>query len=466
MTIQAASPRPRRERVRRFFTTQWQSMTDAAAILTMVLVTLGPGASLSCGEDAQDTTETGRADSIARVRPESDDWPCWRGPAGNNHSADLDPPVHWSASNNIRWKVEVPGRGHASPCVVGDKIYLASANEPENAQSLICLDRQNGTLLWQTELHRGSLPTIHNLNSHASATPACDGSVIVTLFVNADQLWASGVEIDGTLRWQTPVSAFRHSNGYGSSPALYGNLVIVSSDNQEEPCLVALRRSDGHVVWKIPRPNSDNSASPLVAEVAGRPQLLLNGAKAVMSFDPATGEEIWHVNHDTDIAANTMTFDKDCVYASGNVPEKLVIAIRADGQGDVSESHVLWRVNRDNPYVPSPLVCGDLLFALLDAGTVTCREAHSGEEIWKERLGGTFFASPVAANGNVYAVNDAGVMFVFRAARDYELVATNDIGEPCVATPVICGGSIYLRTEHHLICIGTDERSVGMKSDG
>jgi outer membrane protein assembly factor BamB len=336
-------------------------------------------------------------------------------------------------------------------------VFIASADESAEAQFLLCYECKNGGLLWRTELHHGKLPHRHENNTHASATPACDGSVVVVAFAVENGLWVSGLNMNGKILWQQRIGGFRHANGYGSSPTLFQNLVIVANDNQEEPCLVALDRSNGEVIWKTPRSKSDNSATPIVAKVAGRFQLLINGANAVVSYDPASGAEFWRVTHKTEVCANTMAFDKKCAFASGNVPEKLLIAIRADGSGEVSESHVTWHTNQSNPYVPSPLVYDDLLFTVLDSGMVICRAGDNGQEAWKKRLGESFYASPVAASGMIYALDHSGTTYVFRASPEYEAIAENRLDDTCFATPAICNDCIYIRSLDHLYCIGADK---------
>jgi outer membrane protein assembly factor BamB len=424
---------------------------------TSILLTICVGcACLRAAERSAVEIDGAPPPTAAKSNHVDEDWPCWRGPNGDNHSCSQHPPVEWSASNNVLWKAAVPGLGHASPCIVGDRIFLASADEITQTQFLICLDRRNGQQLWRVDLGQGKLPPKHEKNSHASATPACDGCFVYLLLANADQLWASAVSVDGKLAWQRSVGDFKHVNGYGSSPAMFGQLVIVANDNEIDPSLAALDRSDGHIVWQVKRPTSDNSATPVVATIAGRPQLLLNGANAVVSYDPATGDEIWRVNHSTEVAACTIAFDDSCVYASGNVPDKFMLGIRADGRGDVTNANVLWSTHEANTYVPSPLICDQLLFVVVDSGTAYCRDARSGEVLWKHRLGGSFFASPVAAGGNIYAVNDTGITYVFRGANSFELVAQNDIGESCVATPVFAGDRLYLRTVSALYCIGNE----------
>jgi outer membrane protein assembly factor BamB len=391
---------------------------------------------------------------LAIIAPAAD-WPGWRGPTANNHSHDSNPPTRWTSVENIAWKIEVPGRGHASPCVVGDRIVLASADDEGQTQFLLCFDRSSGKLLWRTLLHDGPLPAIHANNSHASATPACDGEAIYTSMVSDGQLWVSSVAINGDIRWQKSVGAYKHANGFGASPVLYGDTIIVASDNQAESFIVALALGDGQIAWQVERPKSDNSATPIVANVSGRDQLLINGAYAINSYDPATGFELWHVTHGCEVVANTMTFDEKCVYASGNVPDKMLMAVRADGTGDVTNSHVLWHLNRQNPYVPSPLIVGAKLITVLDNGIVYCRAAATGTEIWHHRLSGNFFSSPVLAGNKVYVVSDAGTTFVFDATDEFASVTENNLEEGCMATPAICDDEIYLRTLQHLICIRT-----------
>jgi outer membrane protein assembly factor BamB len=433
----------------------WAGRAVSARNLMLILTALAAGRPCSAG--GQTVVASAKAE-VAESQPSTpaSDWPCWRGAAGDNHSASRHPPVEWSATQNVLWKIDVPGLGHSSPTIVGNKIFLASADEQTETQFLVCLDRQTGQELWTTNLHHGHLPPKHEKNSHASATPACDGESVYVLMANAGQLWASAVATDGHVIWQKSLGGFQHANGYGSSPALYGHLVIAANDNELDPGLTALDRTDGHVVWHITRPSSDNSATPLVATVAGRPQLLINGANAVNSYDPATGAELWHVTHTTGVAACTMAFDDQCVFASGNVPDKLMLAVRADGQGDVTDTHILWSTHEANTYVPSPLVSGKFLFAVIDGGTAYCRDTRSGEVIWKHRLGGTFFASPVAAGDYIYATNDAGVTYVFRPTEAFELVAQNEVGQTCFATPVILEDRLYLRTTSSLFCIGHD----------
>jgi len=275
--------------------------------------------------------------------------------------------------------------------------------------------------------------------------------------MSQDALWLTAVDMAGQIVWQRRVGAYTHANGYGASPVLFEGLVIVASDNTADACLAAYQAGSGEPAWRVARKPSNNSGTPIVGTVAGRSQFLIHGAWSTSSFDPRTGDELWHVEHPTEVAACTMTFDGDLVFASGNVPEKEILCVRADGSGDVTSTHVAWRTSQRVTYVPSPLADSGRLYVVTDSGIAYCLEATTGKEIWKERLEGAFSASPLMAGGNVYATSETGMTFVFRAADHFELVARNDIEEECLASPIVCDGLLYLRTAGSLYCIGQGE---------
>jgi len=381
-------------------------------------------------------------------------WPAWRGPLGNNHSLSTDVPTSWNTDQNIIWKIKLPGRGHSSPCIVGDQIFITSAEETRQTQFLLCYRAHDGSLLWRRNLHQGVLPSIHINNSHASATACYNSGIVATAFVNDGTLWASGVTLQGRVKWQTKIGRFEHANGFGASPAIFRNLIILASDNQAEPQLVALESDTGALVWRTERPKSDNSGTPIVGTIAGRPQLILNGAFHLVSYNPATGQELWKVSHGTEVTACTSAFDTQRVVASGNVPEKHLASVLANGRGDVTGTHISWQTNRLNPYVPSPLIANGRLYLVLDSGTAYCRNLENGDVIWRTRLGGTFFSSPILVSGKIYVTNTQGQTYVFRATDEFELLSVNEIREPCYSTPAVVGNRIFLRTLENLFCIG------------
>ena len=395
-------------------------------------------------------------DDLPPAEPGEDDWPWWRGPTLDGvASPSQTPPIKWSEKENVIWKADVPGRGHGSPCIWGERIFLASADEEAEIQSLLCYDRNSGRKLWQVEIHRGGFMHRHGKNSHASATPACDGQLVFIAFMVKDAIWLTAVDFEGEIAWQTESGTFTSKHGYGASPLLYKSLVIVVGDNGRTGFLAAVHRQTGKVAWRIRRENRASFASPIVAHVAGRDQLLITGPNRVTSYDPNSGKRIWYCDGPTTVAAATIVADDELVFATAGYPRKVFMAIRADGSGDVTDTHVVWKNKKGAAYAPSPLLSDGLLYVLNDGGRLTCVEADSGEIIYKEQLDGGFSSSPVLVGQEIYAVNEDGVTYVFQAGRKFKLLATNDLADGGFATPAICAGRIYLRTLHHLYCIGT-----------
>ena len=390
------------------------------------------------------------------VKPAAEDWPWWRGPNFDNIAAEQqDLPLRWSKTENVVWKTDVPGRGHGSPCLWGDRLFLPTADDEAGTLSILCTDRSSGRELWRTEIHRGGLMRMHPKNSHASATPACDGRYVFMPFIAQRAIWLTAVDFDGKIVWQKRLGDFESMHGYGSSPQLYESLVIVVSDSVSDSFLTAVDRRTGEIVWRTERADYrlGTYASPIAGRVAGRDQLLIHGPHKVFSYDPATGKLLWTCDGPCESTASTISFSENLVYASGGFPKKQLLCIRADGSGDVTDSHVVWMKKGRMAYVPSLLLADGLLWMVEDRGGATCFDAATGEEIWKTRLAGNFSSSPVLAAGHIFVVNEAGVMYVFKAGRSFQLIAKNDLSDGGYATPVISRGRIFLRTLHHLYCL-------------
>ena len=393
--------------------------------------------------------------NLPPIQPAADDWPCWRGLAGDNIAvASQDPPLHWSSQENTLWKADVPGRGHGSPTLWGNRIFLATSDEQAEVQTLLCYERRTGKQLWQTEIHRGGFMHSHAKGAHASSTAACDGSHVFITFMVQEGIWLTSLDLDGKIVWQKKVLPFKSFHGYGPSPLLYKSLVIVPGDNPGYNYMAAVRRDTGELAWLIHRTDYQSFASPIVGRVCGRDQLLVNGPLEVSSYDPNTGRGFWHCEGPSKEAAATIAFGKDLIYASAGYPAKNLLCIRADGSGDVTKTHLVWQMQSKASFIPSPLLHDGLLYLVNDGGGVMCLEAETGEMVWKDRLDGGFSASPVLAGGNIFVPNEAGVMYILKAGRSFRIVATNDLADGGFATPVICGSRIYLRTLHHLYCIG------------
>lgn len=295
-------------------------------------------------------------------------------------------------------------------------------------------------------------------NSQASATPACDGTCVYSAFVHKGGLYVTATDLDGKRLWQSKAGDFTSEHGYGASPALHGSLVIVNGDNLKGCFLAGLDRATGKVVWKTERPTTGKHGSygtPIVAELAGRPQLLLTGMGQVAAYDPATGKRLWTCTGPAEVTGCTPAFSDALVFATGGFPEKQLLAIRADGKGDVSASHVVWQTGKGVAYVPSPLYAAGRLYVVADNGIATCFDAASGQQLWQDRLQGAFTSSPILAGDRLYVTSEAGKTFVLRAGSKFEVLATNDLAESVLATPALAAGQIFLRTGNHLYCIGT-----------
>lgn len=385
------------------------------------------------------------------------DWPWWRGPNGNGVSNDAKAVTKWSATENVLWKTKVPGKGLSSPIVVDDRVFLTSADEASKKQFVLAFDRKTGKPLWTTQAHEGGFMRKYGKNSQASATPACDGQRVYSVFINHDALHVTATDLDGKILWQKEVGKFQSEHGYGSSPVLFGSLVIVNGENVKNSFAAGLDVKSGEVIWKIDRKNSGrhgNYATPLIATLAGKPQLVMTGVLEVSSYDPATGRQLWSCGGTAEVTACTVACSDTMVFATGGYPEKELLAIRADGQGNVGKSHVAWRTGKGVTYVPSPLYHDGHLYVVADGGLTTCFEAATGKEVWQGRLTGNFSSSPVLVGNLLYASNEAGKTFVFKTGPKFELVATNELDGGILATPTICGGRIYLRTDKELYCIG------------
>ncbi|MEX2581210.1 MAG: PQQ-binding-like beta-propeller repeat protein [Verrucomicrobiales bacterium] len=372
----------------------------------------------------------------------ADDWPWWRGPDRNGVAApDQDPPTDYGKEENIKWSVDLPGRSHGSAIVVDDQVFLAAADEEKETQSVLCFDRATGEAKWSTLIHEGGFTQEGNKKaSWASGTPACDGERVFINFLNDAAAYTTALDRAGNQLWQKKISDYVVHQGYGSSPAIYGNLVIVSADNKGGGAIVAFDQETGEEAWRIDRPEMPNYPSPIILEAAGKTQLFMIGTEKVSSFDPLTGKTNWEIDGATTECVTSTVTDGQRIFSSGGYPKSHVAAIAADGSGEI-----VWETN-ERVYVPSMLVKDGHLYATMDSGIGICWDSATGEEKWKARLGGTFSASPVLVGENIHAVNESGDFFVFKAdPAGLEMVAQSKVGDEVFATPTICGGDVYLR---------------------
>ena len=399
--------------------------------------------------------------SFSPLLLDAGDWPWWRGPERNGvASADAAPPVEFGSGKNVRWSVPLPGRGHGSACVVGDRVFIATADEEKQIQAMHGFDRTSGKSLWTTVIHENGLEQkLNKKATWASSTPACDGERVYINFLAGDGVYTTALDLDGKKLWQTRISDYLVHQGYGSSPAIFGDLVIVSADNKNPQggAVCGLDRKSGEVKWRHGRAALPNYPSPVILEVAGKIQLFLSGTDKVTSLDPLTGKVNWEIDGATTECVTSTPTDGLHIYSSGGYPKNHVAAIAADGSGKV-----VWETN-DRVYVPSMLVKDGHLYATMDSGVGLCLDAATGEERWKGRLGGNFTASPVLVGDKIHAVNESGDYFIFRAKPEgLEILAKNKVGDEVYASPSIAGKEIFLRVAFYegekrseqLVCFG------------
>jgi outer membrane protein assembly factor BamB len=391
-----------------------------------------------------------------------DDWRAWRGPNANGVAADgQSPPTSWSTKKNVVWKTPVPGRGHSSPIVVGDKVLLTSADERRQIQAVFCFDRKSGRQLWMATINQGGFPRrIHPKNTHASPTLASNGEQVFGTFCNHGKVQLVALDLKGKELWNKYVGPYRPRRfeyGYAPSPLLYKSTVIVASESDVDAYLAAFEQKSGREVWRTPRTKTITYSSPIVGNVAGRDQLLMSGGLKVASYDPANGRPLWSATGTAGATCGTAVWDGDLVFASGGYPQRETVAVKADGSKEV-----VWRV-RDKSYEQSMLAHDGYLYAFNDQGVALCWRARDGKPMWRKRLAGPVSASPVLAGGNIYATNEKGTTWVFKASPNaYEEVAQNQLEEESFATPTICGNRIFLRVatiskeprQETLYCLG------------
>jgi outer membrane protein assembly factor BamB len=422
------------------------------------------------------------------------DWPSFRGPNASGIGAG-SPPDSWDIQKgtNTKWKTPIPGLGLSSPVVWGDRVYLTTAiaaqggydlnlkpgdkeylatDQVNQSWRLVALDLRSGRIVWQTTVSEG-VPRAkrHVKSSYANASAVTDGRSIVAAFSSGT---LACLDRNGKIRWkhkfEVPAKP-NEVNDIGSSPILYRSLVILQHDIGPKPFLAAFNLADGKEVWKVERPESYTWSTPAIVSYGGRDVLVTNSAKQARGQDPLTGKELWRLptrkgswdRGPAPLAA------KDFVIIAGGGPEQSIVAIRHSAIGDLtlpasqtSSEHIAWTTECGSPYMPTPIIYGEQLYVLNEKGILTAYELASGRRLFQNRVsqtGADFTASPVAANGKLYLTSDDGEDFVVRAGQQFELLATNAMGSPCLATPAIAGSTLLIRTRDHLVAIGDSARA-------
>ena len=390
---------------------------------------------------------------------QAENWPNWRGPAGDGTSSETNLPVKWDSVTNVLWKSPVPGIGHASPIVWGDRLFTFTAMPETREKVLLCYDCGNGKLLWQKTVLKSPFEAKHNDNSFASGTPATDGTLIYVSFLDGDDAVVAAYDFTGKEVWRQRPGKFSSPHGYSCSPVLYKDKVIINGNSKGDSFVAALSRKDGHTIWKIPQDKPAHSFStPIFRELAGKMQMIFLGNQEVTSYNPDDGSRYWFVSGPSEDFCSSPVYNEKSglVLISSAWPQRHLLAIRPDGKGDVTGSHIVWRSTEGAVYVPSPVCVGDYAITTMTNGTVHCIEVATGKIMWTENLGKQY-SSPVLANGLVYMPNDDGVITVIKPGPEFNAIAQNSIGERMNASPAISNGKIFLRGDQQLFCIGLKE---------
>ena len=419
-------------------------------------------------------------------------WPSFRGANAAGVAKGAPAPTVWNVekSENILWKKALPGLGHSSPIIWGNRVFVTTAlsGDPDpkvrtgnygavdsvndtskHAWQVLCLGRATGKVLWTRTAFAGVPKSKRHLKgSQANCTPATDGKRVVACF-GPEGLYC--YDFQGKLLWKRDLSSIdssfaieqQYEWGFGSSPIIHDGLVILQCDLSKDSFIAAYSLEDGSRVWSTPRDEIPSWSSPVVWRNGRRAELVTNASQYARGYDPATGKELWRLAKKSEIAIPMPVIGRDLVYiSSGNRPIQPIFAVRPGASGDISlqpnedrNAHIAWSKMRGGPYMTTPIAYGKYLYICSNAGILTCYEADTGKEVYKERLGGvSYTASPIAADGRLYFTSEQGGVRVVKAGPEFELVAVNELGDVCMATPAISGGTLFVRSQHFLYALG------------
>ncbi|HTU92440.1 MAG TPA: PQQ-binding-like beta-propeller repeat protein [Gemmataceae bacterium] len=401
---------------------------------------------------------------------DAENWPGWRGPRGDGTSHEKGLPLTWSESHNIRWKTPIPGKGHSSPIIWGDRVFVTTCLENKGERVLICLNRRDGKILWHRVVLTAPLEKKHSLNSYASATPVTDGKHVWAAFLAYPDMQAACYDFDGNKVWMRSPGKLLSIHGFCSSPILHKNLLILNGDQDAKAYLVALDKETGVERWRIDRPNRTRSyCTPILIHAQNKPdvtQLVLSGSKCVTGYDADTGKLLWIIDGPTEQYVASLVFLDDVLFLTTGFPEFHLMGISPEGQGNITHSkyirwHIPHKINRVSSnsgasYVPSPIAANGDFYVASDTGYLSCLEAQTGKRLWKKKLARHVSASPVLADGYLYFVDDDAATYVLKADAEFALLHQNKLDDECYSSPAVSQGQIFIRGLHNLYCIGAD----------
>jgi outer membrane protein assembly factor BamB len=390
-----------------------------------------------------------------------DNWPMFRGPQNDGHSDATGLPMTWGETEYVVWKTAIHDKGWSSPVVWGDQVWMTTAKADGTQLFAVCVDRKTGEILRDIKLYeQEKQDPAHNpggKNSYASPTPAIEEGRV---YIHFGSFGTACLDTKtGEKVWERRDLKCDHWRGPASSPVLYGNLLILTFDGYDAQYVVALDKKDGHTVWRKDRDfnyGTDDGdrkkafATPTVITVKGKPELVSPAAVATTAYDPLTGDELWVVYHGgMNVTQPPLYGQGHVILCTGDAPTRM-LAVRPEGSGDLTKTNIDWTCIKNVPARSSPILVDDLLYFTNETGMLTCIDAKSGDFVWQERLGGSFWASPVYADGRLYFFDDSGTATVAEPGRTWKKLAANKLDDGCMATPAVAGKSLFVRTKTHL----------------
>ena len=393
----------------------------------------------------------------ASVLAQAEDWPQFRGPTGQGHATERGLPLEWSETKNIIWKTPVPGLGWSSPTVANGRVWLTTVVESKQRRGVsaslraLAFDVATGREIVNVEVFRlDDAGYVNPKNSRASPTPIVDGDRV---FVHFGAEGTAALSTSGEILWTTHLR-YESQHGNGGSPTLYQDLLIINCDgNGGDAYVVALDTASGKPRWKTARrrPADQAYSTPLVITVGQQDQLVSVGAYRAAAYDPLTGQEIWRVSYGDGFSnVPRPVFGQGLVFIATGFQTPALMAVRPDGKGDVTRTHVAWTITRGAPYTPSPLLVGNDFYYVSDTGVLSLADAASGQIVWQQRLGGNYSASPVFADGRIYFQSEEGMTTVIAPGREFRRLASNRLDGATLASMAVSGGSFFIRSQSHL----------------